>query len=115
MIECRELITELLVDYVAGEMPPEHRERFEQHLAGCEACVIYLETYRQTILLTRKLPREPLPSACEQRLRAFVEEMLKEAVRGQGVREKEVRGQGSGVRKDQFPANPGSWPLSPGP
>jgi anti-sigma factor RsiW len=112
MMDCHELTTELLVDYVSGEMPREHRERFEQHLAGCEDCLIYLETYRQTILLTRKLPREPLPSACEQRLRAFVAEMLKEEVKGQGSG-KGVRGQGPGFREDQFPRSPGPWPLSP--
>jgi anti-sigma factor RsiW len=77
MMTCHEL-ADLLIDYVSGDMPAEHRERFERHLQSCDACVVYLETYRQTIFLTRKLPVEPLPSACEQRLRAIVDEMMKE-------------------------------------
>ena len=76
MMSCHEL-AELLIDYVSGEMPPEHREHFERHLQGCESCLIYLNTYRQTIFLTRKLPVEPLPAACEQRLRAFLAQTLK--------------------------------------
>jgi anti-sigma factor RsiW len=78
MMSCHEL-ADLLIDYVSGEMPPDHRERLERHLQACEPCLIYLDTYRQTIFLTRKLPIEPLPQACEQRLRAFIGQTLKDA------------------------------------
>jgi len=78
MMSCHEL-AELLIDYVSGEMPEEHRERFERHLQACEPCLVYLRTYRETIFLSRKLPVEPLPKACEHRLRAVIAEMLKEA------------------------------------
>ena len=75
-MSCHEL-AELLIDYVSGEMLPEHRDRLERHLQACEPCMIYLHTYRQTILLTRKLPVDPLPEACEKRLRAFLGEILR--------------------------------------
>jgi anti-sigma factor RsiW len=72
MITCRQL-AELLIDFLSGDLPPESRDRIEKHLGDCPPCVVYLETYRLTIQLTRKLPCAPLPSACEQKLRAILE------------------------------------------
>ena len=72
MITCRQ-IAELLLDFVSGELSPEMKEHIEQHLEWCPPCVTYLETYRATIQITRKLPCEPLPEALVQRLRAALE------------------------------------------
>ena len=70
MMTCREL-AELLIDFVSGDLPDDHRSRLENHLAICPPCVAYLETYRLTIQLTRRLPaNDPLPPECEKRLRA---------------------------------------------
>jgi anti-sigma factor RsiW len=74
MITCREL-AELLIDFVAGELSPERRAQLEQHLQCCPPCVAYVETYRLTITLTRRLPCAPLPPQLEQRLRAVLEAM----------------------------------------
>jgi len=74
MINCRELI-EFLIDFVSDELPPEHRAHVEQHLQRCAPCVAYLETYRMTIKLTRKLPCQPLPPHLAERLRAAIEEI----------------------------------------
>jgi anti-sigma factor RsiW len=49
---CRELI-EFLMAYLDGELPPEERARFDEHLAECPACVDYLRTYQQTIRLEK--------------------------------------------------------------
>ncbi len=65
---CRQLI-ELLIDFVNGDLPPEHCQRIEQHLRACPPCVVYLETYRITIQLTRRLPDAPLPPQLVERLR----------------------------------------------
>lgn len=75
MITCRELV-ELLIDFVSGELPPEHRARVEQHLSRCPPCVNYVETYRLTIRLTRQLPREEeLPAELKRRLQAALAEI----------------------------------------
>jgi anti-sigma factor RsiW len=79
-MNCRKLV-ELLVDFVAGELAPGDRELIERHLNGCPPCVAYLETYQLTIQLTRRLTRDSMPPACEQRLRAA----LKEITRGDGI------------------------------
>jgi predicted anti-sigma-YlaC factor YlaD len=49
---CREL-ADFLADYLAGALPAATRVRFEEHLAECEDCVAYLESYRATIELAR--------------------------------------------------------------
>jgi anti-sigma factor RsiW len=73
MITCRELV-ELLFDFVADELPPERRLHIEQHLATCAPCVIYVETYRLTIRLCRKLPATPPPPQLMERLRQAMAE-----------------------------------------
>lgn len=65
---CKELCA-LLIDFVSGELPPEHHQLVEEHLKRCPPCVAYFESYQLTIRLTRKLPCTPPPQMIE-RLRA---------------------------------------------
>jgi anti-sigma factor RsiW len=82
MMTCREL-ADLLIDYVSGELTPEHRERLDLHLSLCPPCVVYLETYHLTIKLTRQLPDKPLPPQLVSKLKLMLSEMGKgEAERG---------------------------------
>ena len=74
MMTCREL-ADLLVDFVSGELPPDHRDRVQQHLDGCTPCVHYVQTYQLTIRLGRCLPCEPMPDQLAQRLQAALAEM----------------------------------------
>lgn len=71
MITCRELI-EVLLDFESGELAAEPREHVERHLEHCSSCVAFLETYRLTIKLSRRLPRPALPVALKQRLEAIL-------------------------------------------
>lgn len=72
MITCRQLV-ELLIDFVSGDLDPDHCRHVEQHLCRCPPCVTYLETYKITIRLTRQLPPAPLPPELIARLRAALE------------------------------------------
>jgi anti-sigma factor RsiW len=45
---CREL-TEFLADYLEGELPEPRKLVFEQHLAACPDCRLYLDSYRRTV------------------------------------------------------------------
>jgi anti-sigma factor RsiW len=65
---CTELLTSLC-DYLGDELVVEVRESLELHLTACEHCAVYVETYRHTILLSRKMRCGPLPAALEARLR----------------------------------------------
>ena len=70
---CRE-ITDLLVDYVTGELDPETVAAFEEHLRLCPDCVAFLNTYKKTIQTTRSLRFEDIPAVMEKRVRRFLRE-----------------------------------------
>jgi anti-sigma factor RsiW len=74
MITCRQLI-EFLIDYVSGEMHPDHRALVDKHLRGCPPCVSYVETYQLTIKMTRQLPCAPIPDGLRERLLASFQEI----------------------------------------
>ena len=74
MITCRELV-DLLCDFLAGELAEEQRRLIESHLEGCPPCVTYVETYRLTITMSRKLHCAPLPPQLKERLRAAMEQI----------------------------------------
>ena len=50
-ITCREFI-DFMMNYIDENMPVEQRMLFDQHLNGCDDCVDYLATYRQTVSLS---------------------------------------------------------------
>ena len=54
---CRETL-EFLMNYLSGELPPEQRRIFDEHLAECPACVNYLRTYEETVKLGKAAFRE---------------------------------------------------------
>ena len=47
---CREFI-EFLYDFDAGGLADAERAVFDEHLAECENCQVYLRTYRQAVRL----------------------------------------------------------------
>lgn len=47
-IPCREFI-EFIGQYIADELSPEERAKFEFHLTHCAPCVRYLQSYKETI------------------------------------------------------------------
>jgi anti-sigma factor RsiW len=68
---CQELV-ELVTEYLEDRLSPADRNRFEQHLAACEACRSYMEQFRQTIRALGRLPEEALgPDAQKTLLDAF--------------------------------------------
>ena len=66
-IECRQ-IAELLGDYLDGSLPRETRELIDFHIDGCAPCVAFLNTYRGTVDIARKLPDIAIPPELKKRL-----------------------------------------------
>jgi hypothetical protein len=66
-IECRQ-IAELLGDYLDGSLPRETRELIDFHIDGCAPCVAFLNTYRGTVDVARKLPDITIPPELKKRL-----------------------------------------------
>jgi anti-sigma factor RsiW len=59
-LTCKEFV-ELVTDYLEGVLPPSSRKRFDEHLATCPYCTLYLEQMRQTIRTMGRLPEETIP------------------------------------------------------
>jgi anti-sigma factor RsiW len=57
-ITCRELI-EFLHLYLDGELPAGRRAEFDRHLAVCDSCVHYIETYKTASALGRTAWTDP--------------------------------------------------------
>jgi anti-sigma factor RsiW len=73
MISCREVVDRLL-ELLSGELSGQHRDRAERHLAQCPSCTVFLDSYRTTVVLLRRLPRPPLPATLQLRLGALLED-----------------------------------------
>ena len=70
-LSCRELV-ELVTDYLEGALPDADRTRFEEHIARCDGCGVYLEQMRRTIDMLGHVPVEALsPEAERELLEAF--------------------------------------------
>jgi anti-sigma factor RsiW len=66
-MSCKELV-ELVTDYIEGTMPPDERQRFEQHLTVCHGCVNYVEQMRVTLKLVGTLQEESIPQEARDAL-----------------------------------------------
>lgn len=66
-LTCQELV-ELITEYLEESLAPTERQRFEEHLRGCDGCRIYLQQMRQTIALTGRLSEESLAPTDRQTL-----------------------------------------------
>jgi anti-sigma factor RsiW len=70
-MSCQELV-ELVTEYFEDRLPVPERLRFEEHLAECQACRIYLDQMRETIRLTGALGEDSIsPEAKDKLLAAF--------------------------------------------
>ncbi len=49
---CRDA-TNLLLEFLSGELDPGTNSEFEKHLEICPDCVAFLNTYKKTVELTR--------------------------------------------------------------
>jgi len=70
-LSCQELV-ELVTDYLEGALDAADRRRFDEHLALCDGCTLYVEQLRQTIRATGTLrPEDVSPEAERALLEAF--------------------------------------------
>jgi anti-sigma factor RsiW len=70
---CQEFV-ELVTAYLEGALDVGDHRRFEEHLAACGHCAIYLEQIRQTIRVTGTLRPEDLSRDAEEALlKAFAD------------------------------------------
>ena len=70
---CSDII-DAFCDYLCEELEVDRRETLELHLKTCDNCTFYLESYRHTVTITRKMRCGPLPPAFEAKLRAVLKD-----------------------------------------
>ena len=63
-----EQATALLLDYVTGTLDPATTLILERHLSGCDDCVAFLQTYKETLRATRTLHYDDMPEELQNRL-----------------------------------------------
>ncbi len=51
LLTCLELI-DFIAAYLDGELATAERQRFDEHLRRCQACVDYVDSYRETLRAT---------------------------------------------------------------
>ncbi len=73
-MNCQEVF-EFVMDYLDGELAPEQRQGFEEHLRACPECVNYLESYRLTVRVSR-LACQTREGACERMPEGLVRAIL---------------------------------------
>jgi len=69
-LSCRQIV-EMVTDYVEERMPLPERMRFEQHLAYCAPCKVYLDQMRETIRISGSVQEESLPPDEREKLVAL--------------------------------------------
>ncbi len=67
MLTCQEMV-ELVTDYLEGRMDDATRGRFEEHVAECGACTLYIEQMRMTIVALGHIPAESVSPEAETEL-----------------------------------------------
>ena len=67
VLTCREMV-ELVTDYLEGRLDGSERERFEAHIAECDACVLYIEQMRMTVAALGRIPPETISPEAEREL-----------------------------------------------
>jgi anti-sigma factor RsiW len=66
-LSCQELV-ELVSAYLEGALTVEENAAFEDHLASCGTCQVYLEQMRTTIRLAGRLTPDAIPADAEREL-----------------------------------------------
>jgi anti-sigma factor RsiW len=61
-VTCREF-ADFMLDYASGELPAAIRDTFEQHVSRCANCRAYLELYRRTVEIGRRVAAANLEAA----------------------------------------------------
>jgi anti-sigma factor RsiW len=68
-LACQELV-ELVTDYLEGALSDADRARFEAHIAGCDACTMYVQQMREMLVAVGSLSSDSLSPEVEAELLA---------------------------------------------
>jgi anti-sigma factor RsiW len=72
-LTCSEIV-EMVTAFFETRLSPDDTERFEEHLAFCGGCSMYLAQMRATVAATGRLRAEDIPAELQDRLLAAFRE-----------------------------------------
>jgi hypothetical protein len=75
MLKCRD-VGQLLYDYIEERLEPLVSQQLSQHLADCPGCLAFINTYKQTVQVSRDLHCQQIPPELQQKLRSFIKTQL---------------------------------------
>lgn len=79
-VTCQQ-VTNLILNYVRGELNPRTVLALKAHLRECPDCIAFLATYKKTIQATNSLRYETIPPAMRKRIRQFLQKRITGAAR----------------------------------
>jgi anti-sigma factor RsiW len=62
----------LLMDYLEGVLPADVKAALDEHVAGCERCVAFIASYRETPRILRDATAAGLTAELEASLQSFL-------------------------------------------
>ncbi len=65
-------VTDAIIDYLTGDMPPATTALFHDHLQGCPDCLAFFNTYNSTVRATKSLSYDDVPHEMRNRVRQFL-------------------------------------------
>jgi len=80
-MNCKELVY-LLGEYLDGTMEEQLRGELDVHIAMCDSCLNFLNTYDKTRIICRQIRLSEIPEEFRERLRSFVIEKAREHHKG---------------------------------
>lgn len=73
-------VTDLIIDYLTEALEPAMRAAFAVHLHNCPDCIAFLQTYKQTVRVTRTLRYENIPAEMLARVQQFPHKRITETL-----------------------------------
>ena len=80
-MNCKELVY-LLGDYLDGSMDEYLRRDLDDHIALCDSCTNFLNTYDKTRSICRQVQLDEIPEEFRERLKSFVINKAREHHKG---------------------------------
>ena len=80
-LTCKQM-ADFLGDYFEGALAPDQKREFERHLSVCPPCIVYLESYKTTVALTKlaRPSRQATSPATDAPTSSDVPEQLVQAI-----------------------------------
>lgn len=69
-------ITDLVLDYFDDRLSPTLKRDFRRHLRICPDCVNFLNTYKETVALTRSIDVSDMPPTVRENILTFLRRRL---------------------------------------